>query len=344
MVLLVIAVAAMVIGVLRLATQQTPQPPGSSYSAQPDGTLALYTWLDALGASPRRLSDPITDDAVKTLLIVQPVTLIDRSTREAFDAVALRGGTLILAGDSIQWLLAARQLGVTVEPMTPPPSSPASTPDGSTIPALVRYRLRADAAEPILLEPNGDWIGVRQPYKQGTLVVISSPDPFTNAGLADPATARFVYRLVVAPAIGQAVAFDEIERPGLAAAPGQTTFGQLLFATAPGRAVLYGGLLIFAFLLLTGRRLGPAVIGRPAAESQRTMYEHVQMLANLYRRAGQLGVVRTTFERHCARLLAHTPHASKRAAAYAEALARIESARNESELLAAVASVSDDAR
>ena len=43
MVLLGICVAALLIGALRLATERTPLPAGSSYSAQPDGALALYT-------------------------------------------------------------------------------------------------------------------------------------------------------------------------------------------------------------------------------------------------------------------------------------------------------------
>lgn len=345
-----IAVGAILIGVLRLATQSTPLPPGSSYSAEPDGALALYTWLDELGASPRRLSDPLTDDSVRTLLILQPSTLIDNSTRDAFDAVAQRGGTLVLAGDSIQWLLAARQLGVTVEPETTTSSTSdtARTTDGATLQTYSRFRLRSDAAgaEPLLTRPDGDWIGLTQPYRQGTLVVIASPDPFTNAGLADPTTARFVYRLLVAPAIGSgaAVAFDEIERLGPTAAPGQTTLGQLLFSTPPGRALLYVAMLAFVFIVLTGRRLGPALLGRPPADSQRSMYEHVQMLANLYRRAGQLGVVRSAFERHYSRQLAHAPMGSKRASTYADALARVQSARSEPQLVAAVASVDDDPR
>ena len=69
------------------------------------------------------------------------------------------------------------------------------------------------------------------------------------------------------------------------------------------------------------------------------MYEHVQMLANLYRRAGQFSTVRAAFGRHVSRELARGGGASpKRAAMLAEALARIETARTEADLIAAVAS------
>ena len=70
------------------------------------------------------------------------------------------------------------------------------------------------------------------------------------------------------------------------------------------------------------------------------MYEHVQMLANLYRRAGQLPTVRAAFARQYRRELARGGVSSRspnRTAALAEALARIETARSESELIAAVA-------
>jgi hypothetical protein len=129
MVLLAICVGALLIGALRLVTEQRPLPPGSSYSAQPDGTLGLYTWIEAVGSRPQRLRDRVIDAEVGTLIILQPTTLLDGQMRDSLDIVAQRGGTLVLAGDSIQWLLYARALGVTVEPVTPETSS-ATTPDG----------------------------------------------------------------------------------------------------------------------------------------------------------------------------------------------------------------------
>jgi hypothetical protein len=72
------------------------------------------------------------------------------------------------------------------------------------------------------------------------------------------------------------------------------------------------------------------------------MYEHVQMLANLYRRAGQLAAARAAFARHYARVLTRASSGSpRRTAALAEALRRIEAARSESELIEAVGAASD---
>jgi len=211
------------------------------------------------------------------------------------------------------------------------------------LPFASRYRLRAENAQPLLVRDNGDQVAVRLPYKQGTLIVIASADPLTNAHLRDDATARFVFRQIISPAAGHALAFDEIHHTFGPGAPGPTTVNTLLFQTPVGRAVVYAAVLTFFYLLLSDRRLGPPLRARPANESQRTMYEHVQMLANLYRRAGQLQVVREVFARHYGRLLARGSASSKRTAGLVDAAARVEAAKTECELIAAVAAA-DDAR
>jgi hypothetical protein len=179
------------------------------------------------------------------------------------------------------------------------------------------------------------------PYKQGTLVVIASSDLLSNAGLVDPNAARFAYRQFVGSAAGHTIAFDELHHAVPPGVPGPATINTLLFQTPTGRALVYASLLTFGYLLLSGRRLGPSLPARQPSEIPRTMYEHVQMLANLYRRARQLRVVRDAFSRHYARRVARGGVGSTRTAALAEALARIQSARTESDLIAAVAAVDD---
>ena len=342
MVLLGICVAALLIGALRLATERTPLPTASSYSTQPDGAQGLYTWMEDVGARPHRLLDPAVDADTSTLLIVQPQTTIERRTSDEYDAVPARGGTLVIAGDSLSWLVYARQLGIDVQVVSPVTST-VTTPDGLSLQFSGRYRLRAANAQALLVRPNGDVVAVRLPYKNGAIVAIASSDLLTNARLADPATARFVFRELVSRAIGQAVAFDEIHHGQAPVASGGATINSLLFSTPVGRAIIYAALLTFVYLLLAGRRLGPALALRPASESRRTMYEHVQMLANLYRRSGRLAVVRDAFARHYSRLLARGAGGPRRTALMSEALARVQSARTESDLIAAVAAV-DDAR
>ncbi len=347
MVLLGICVVALLIGTLRVATERTPLPTGSSYSTQPDGAQALYVWAETVGATSSRLTDQALPDAQTPamLLVLQPETALDSTARDALDAVPRQGGTLVVAGDSLPWLLYARSLGITVEPIRNGAKS-ASTPDGGlTLSIVSRYRVRADPATPLLVAPSGDWLALRMPYKQGSLIVLATPQPLTNAGLGDPQTARFVFREVISETIGHAFIVDEAHHsfaPTVAGGP--ATVNQLLFETSAGRAGIFAAVLTFVFVLLSGRRLGPALPARPPTEMRRTMYEHVQMLANLYRRAGQFAFVRAAFSRHFSRLLARGATGSpKRTAALAAALVRIEAARTESELIAAVASELSDA-
>jgi len=339
MLLLGISVVAVLIGALRLATQPTEQPPASSLSSAPDGALALYTWLGDLGASTQRLPGRTLDASVGELIVLQPTVLPDATARATLNDLGDRGGTLVVAGDSLQWLVTARDLGLTVDPA--PPSQQTLTTDGQSLPFSVRFRLHSsDArAEPLLRSEDNQWLALRTPYRQGTAIVIASAVPLSNAGLRDDATARFVFRSIVNASQGQTVAFDEYQRMPTSPTPASPSLMQLLLQTPAGLAIVYAAVLTFVFLFLMGRRFGPAVVGRSAAESQRSMYEHVQMLANLYRQAGQLAVVRESFNRHYSRLASRGE--GRRAAELAEALVRIRSARTEAELVSAVAAIHD---
>ena len=338
MILLGICVVALLIGALRLASERTPLPTGSSYSTQPDGAMGLYAWADAVGAGSRRLQDLASStDPPTTLIVLQPESPLDATERDAFDSVAARGGTIVLAGDSLPWLLYARGLGVTVEPLAASPSS-FSTPDGLILAVSGRYRLRADGAERLLIRPDGDVLAVRLAYKQGSLVVIASPEPLTNARLSHADTARFVLREIISPSVGGTLAFDEVHHSFAPVGAGPISVNQLLFGTPGGHALIYAALLTFAYLVLSGRRLGPPLPAGSPPETHRTMYEHVQMLGSLYRRARLLASARTAFSRHYARRLARRGSGSPERSA---ALRRIESARTEAELIAAVAAFDD---
>ena len=119
-------------------------------------------------------------------------------------------------------------------------------------------------------------------YQRGSLIVIASVEPLTNAGLRDENTARFVYREIVEPAIGSSLGFDEVHHSYTPAADEGPTVNTLLFDTAPGRAAVVAAVLAFAYMLLAGRSLGPPLPPRPSASVRRTMFEHVQMLAVRY--------------------------------------------------------------
>lgn len=343
MLLLGLCVAALVVGWLRLLTDRPRLPPGSSYSPQPDGAEGVYLWAEELGASPRRLQEaPLvgrTDQPPSLLLILQPEPAVSDDTRQAVERVAGAGGTVVLAGDSLGTVLLARDLGATLEAL-PAPAATLSPPDGSLVLASPsRLRVRAGGGTPLLVTPAGDAVAMRLGYEQGSLVVAATGALLSNEGLRDEATARFVYRQLLSGPAPNGVAFDEVHHSFAPEASASPSLDRLLLATAPGRAVLYLAALAFGFLLLGGRRLGPPIPEPRPTTTRRTMYEHVQMLAGLYRRAGRLSVARAAFARHYARHLARAAQPGAQQAA----LARIESARSEADLIAAVAAA-DDAR
>jgi hypothetical protein len=59
-----------------------------------------------------------------------------------------------------------------------------------------------------------------------------------------------------------------------------------LVTTPPGWAILYGALVVFAYLLIGGRRFG-APVPLPEHVARRTTAEFITAMANLRRRAGR---------------------------------------------------------
>lgn len=291
---------------LGLRPDRQELPSGSSYSTQPDGAKALYVWAESLGARAERLSQAPGSDGQppRVIAVVQPDRAMQRAERALYDTLARRGTTVVVAGDTFSARALAESLGVTVEPTQVVDS--ATLPNANAaVATAARARVRADDATPLLLAPNGDWLALRKPYGQGEVVVFATSYPLTNEGLRDPGNARLVYRSVVAPALGQRLALDESHHgyapPTEAAA--SASFGELLLDTAPGRAIVYAACLLFVYLLLAGRRLGPPLPFASSQRANRTMFEHIQTVAALYRRAHQLEYLRAQYREHYTRRL-----------------------------------------
>jgi uncharacterized protein DUF4350 len=336
LVLLAISVGAILLAGLQLLTQREPLPAGSSYSAQPDGVRGLYEWTQSLGAQVVRVDASAGQPSPSLLLLVEPESLLANADRARLEGVARRGGTLVLAGESFFLGTYLRQLDLTLEPRAPVTS--AFRPGGTlALPIASRDRLRpVDNATPLLVASNGDWLALSKPYLNGKLIVLATSQPLSNDGLRNDDVARFVYdALNLEQLSGHSVGFEEAHHSFAPTSVGSpVNLNQLMYTTAPGRALLYAGVVVFGWLLLSGRRLGPPLPARGAGQPGRTMFEHVQTLAGLYRRARQLPVARATFSRHYRRLAGQ--HPEMRAV-----VGSIESARSERELIDAVARADD---
>lgn len=344
MLLLAISVIAVLIGSVRVLTQRPVLPFGSSYSTDANGAGALYAWADALNATVSRVGDTASLlPPGSTLLVLQPQDVFTPETRLAYSAHLAGGGTLVLAGDSPALISYLPTLGFDVDPIRAAVYTAASPDGGATLSAASRYRLRSPEPMPLLATEDGLVLAARRPLQGGSVIVILTPEPLLNGNLRDEGDARFVYRAIVEPTLrgGGSLLFDEAHRAGITirAADRSPSFDSLLFGTTPGRAILYLVGLIFAYLVLSGRRLGPAVAPPSARSTPRTMLEHVHMLADLYRRSGNVTAARDAFVRHYARVLSGpTRPGSER---LARCLRAIGDARNERDLIEAVAAASD---
>ncbi|HVG96554.1 MAG TPA: DUF4350 domain-containing protein [Chloroflexota bacterium] len=313
-------------------------PAGSSRSAAPDGARALYLWTDAIGRRAQRVESAAALRAARpaAVLVLAPVVPLDAAARAVLDAVPAGGGTLVLAGPTAAYGGYLESLGISAASGTL--AREARTPGGLAVRVDSRERLEGEGTTPLLTAPDGEAVAVGKARGPGRVVVVTGLLPFTNAGLQDDDTARFVYRLLdesVPP--GAVAAFDESHYQEVTAAgePVQT-FDALLRGTAPGRAALYAAVVAFGYLLLSGRRLGPPLPPVGATAPSRTMFEQVQALAGLYRRSGQVGAARSHFVEHYGRVLASRRLPPAQEGAARAALSQIEAARGEGALTEAV--------
>ncbi len=287
--------------------EQTTRPPtGSSRSAQVDGSHALFLWAQSLGLDAAQLDVPqlAAGHSPRLLLLVQPATAITQADRRGYERVLRDGGTLVLAGASGSVSGYAESLGIHEVPIQP--ADRAQTPDGRIAFDLdARVRLEASDAEPLLVTPAGDWLAIRKRQSGGAVVAFASADPLLNDTLRQPDAARFIYRTLLAPLTpGAGIVFDEAHYGVATLRPPESapSFDSLVTTTTPGRVALYVVALTFLYLLLSGRRLGPALPASDPSRTNRTMFEHVQALASLHRRARHFPYLRQHFqeyERRC---------------------------------------------
>ena len=122
---------------------------------------------------------------------------------------------------------------------------------------------------------------------RGTLIVVGTVTPFLTSGLGNADNARFAVSLAAAAlAAGGAIAFDEYHH-GVHPPP---SILAVVERTWPGRALLFAMVVVFAYVALTGRRLGRPQPLDP--RPPRSSLEYVRGFAGLVRRAGRQEIVR----------------------------------------------------
>jgi hypothetical protein len=273
----------------------------SALDEGPGGTAVLRRWLTDLGVATRTISgDRFAPDAARdhVVLVLGATEAITPADVDALLAFASDGGTVVIAteaGVTEAFLLDA--LGVRLTAF-------AGLTEPETLGAVAALtgveRISIDRGRELDLGTRGVAVArtSRAPVAalvergRGLVYVVGTLAPFLSGQIGDAGNGRFVLALVdAAVRSGRAVAFDEYHH-GAHPAPDVLA---ILERTWPGRALLIAGALVFLYVVLTGRRLGPAIpLEHRAARSS---LDHVRAFAGLVRRSGHGEIARERLRR-----------------------------------------------
>jgi hypothetical protein len=293
----------------RQDAQANAPPALTSYSNEADGARALALWLEELGYAVRRLRGLYfrleTDDCL--LFVLSPQQSFSADEVRQLDDWVMQGGVLVLATEArgTDPLLEHFELKLDslydlveeAEPAQPLLLDPPWTE------AQVRARRRLIAARDdvvIHVQAQGKPLLLSFEHGVGQVFVAATIFPFSNAGLRDAGNARLVHNLAAACApSGGRIVFDEFHH-GYQTERTLTTW---LRTSAQGRSLIYATLVIFVYLVVGGRRLGrPAPLTQ--ATARRAPVEHIQAMANLFRRGGKRAAILRHYHQRLKRGLA----------------------------------------
>jgi len=280
-----------IVGVIALMeTAPATDFPGSSSSAKPDGTLALYSWLGSSGYHVMRTSDRglglgSVALARATLLVVAPYTDVPDDQAAAIDRWVSAGGQAVLATDGSYGRIPLARLGIQV---VPTPLERVDVVQPLFRSPSVSHLAGGAAAAATDLPPAavgavsaGGAIVMAVPRGAGRFWVVAAPGLLDNAHIGREDNRKLLLNMV--GPVGRTVVFDEFTAPPAA---GSATFNWLT-DSAWGVAVLLALTLVLLYRWLSGVRLGPAVV--PLRADWRPASEYAVSMAGLMRRAGKRG-------------------------------------------------------
>jgi hypothetical protein len=292
-VLLVLLVALTALG--RGADSTDHGRTASVYDDGPGGAATLRRLIEAVGLRTVTLEGDRFAPRVATarlLFMLGPTELVTVQDVAAIRTYLQEGGTVVLAHDFEAWIqpllesfdihlaqgTSSTRTRLTGALFAAPPAREIATEHGREL------RL-GKSWDPIGTDGRAPTVAMRTEGK-GTLIVVGAVTPFLSDTLGDADNARFAVALAAAARSGGGVAFDEYHH-GAHPAPNILA---LIERTWPGRALAVGMVLVFLYVALTGRRLGPPQPLDP--RPPRSSLEYVRGFAGLVRRAGRQEIVR----------------------------------------------------
>lgn len=245
----------------------------------PRGLAAARELLISTGASVTRRGpgEPAVEGAA-VVLVAAPAAAPAGDQVSSLVAEASRGATVVIALGRLPPPALLEALGVELAPGAEPRVARGLAPHR----LLGDLRVPARSAALVSTRPgalavsgNLGWTSALSvPAGRGEVLILSGPEPFENAHLAEADAASLVVRL---GAMGPVVLDERFLGEAAPAAP--TSRRALLLLAL--QLLLAGAALILA----RGRRLG-ALRPPPAAGAGRTARDYLASLAALYRRAG----------------------------------------------------------
>lgn len=288
--------------------------PYSSRSAQNNGSLALYSWLGAIGYRVQRIENQEfrVGDEVQLLFVLGPSEEIAASDARLILNWVARGNVLVTADEgflSSNGLFQA--LDVRLDPLNSRSDSAAleqpllglaSGPLATGSDSALKVN-RADFVQYASAENKP--LLIRFPYGKGVIWLSSAPNLFSNENLRSEPNAQLVQAFVSTISRGGVIAFDEYHL-GFKPEAGASLL-TLLYNTPWGWAVIFAFLVVMGYLLLNGRRFGRAMPARQTL-ARRTPSEYVVSMANLFRRANKRSMVLDHYRRSLKRRLGRPFH------------------------------------
>ncbi len=302
LVALLLAVATLVFAFATVGTAPaTAGRTGSVYDEGAGGAAALRRYLEAMGANTTTLQGERFAPDVSTasvLFILGATEAITPSDAENVRKFVVAGGTAVVATDLGLFerpLLDA--FGLSITGLALPGTHSLTSAVFADPPARA---LAVDRAGSLSLSPRAlalasdgrTTIAAAVREGRGTFYVLASLGPFLAAGLGQADNARVALAFAHdAVAQGGTVAFDEYHHGFHPSADVLV----LMQSTWPGRALVFAVAAGFLYLVLSGRRLGPAVPldPRPA----RSSLEYIRGFAGLVRRSGRGEIARRRLRR-----------------------------------------------
>ena len=283
------------ISVVQQAQASLTDPPLASYSTQPQGSQALWRYLES---QQLQLTDSVGESfgvpsGVDLALVLEPTVAFTPGEWAVLRGWVEDGGTLLLAGSTPTTVSLAQELEVrfgvvpssetAVSNQTPLLNSPSLAEIAATTPYFLRPQ--RDDFVTLLANAAGYPTAIAFAEGNGRVILTTLTEPFSNLGLQTEGNAELVLNLLNATPDLRGIWFNEWHHGIRPQADDALSSSNWLQRTPGGRALLQVLAIIFIGLILRGRHFGrPVLLHKDIV--RRAPLEYITGIANLSRRAG----------------------------------------------------------